>query len=369
MSRSRARNGAFTGLLLSAGVLALSAPSCASATQIVVDVETEEVLCDSIVVGIAVGKPEEIDTKEIQVRQAGCIEGGVQVGSLTISPSGERDAVVGIRIVAGVNGAQPESCGRSDANGNVSWQNCILARRTVQFAPGQTTPLTVVLSADCVGQVCPGGNECNLGKCVAPSQVQNDGGNQPVKDGQAYADAASDTPFDVPPVDTGADACVFCKGGPGGPDCNGSTNTCNVDCNAVDCKDDVVCSGGLNCTINCLSAGKCNKTACDTTGTCAFTCSGPGAPRCTTIACHAFQCSVACDTGDTTCQHVVVEAGASNVSCGLAAGNKPTCDDVTCLGGSCLRTCGPNGFGCGLATSCTGECTQWQEGGVPVVDP
>jgi hypothetical protein len=355
----RFRTGAFSGVLLFGACAAFTTANCAPPTQIIVDVETDDALCGTIVVGIAVAKPEEIDTKDMQVRQAGCEINTDRVGTLTITPSGAHDAEVGLRIVAGVNGTTPEQCGRPDANGKVSWNNCIVARRTVQFVPGKTTPLTVVLSSDCVGQLCADGKECNLGKCVPPSQVQPDGGNEPLKDGQSpYPDATSDGS-----VDAAVDACVFCKGPPGTATCSGTTNSCLVDCSGGNCGDNVVCGGGLDCTINCFSGDSCKRTRCVTSGACTFNCTGPAGQHCTDIECHAGTCFANCDTAENTCVGMLLEAGTSSLTCAPTPGNKPTCNDVTCVGGTCSRSCGPDGVGCGDKSTCIGTCTDWQDAG------
>jgi hypothetical protein len=357
----RIRPGTFSGVLAAGAVVAFAAANCASPTQIIVDVRTDPSLCDTIHSGIAVTTREEVDSAPLEVYQLNCEKDSDRIGTLTITPRSDNEAQVSIRIIGAVNGAHPDECGRTDSKGTPYWENCILARRNTQFAPGKTVPLTVVLSAACVGQVCADGKECNFGKCVRPEQVQDDGGNAPVKDGEApYEDAE---PADATDEEPARDACVTCRGPNGGnPQCDGVQNTCTVDCNAVDCTNRLVCGAGLDCTINCPN-DKCDRTRCETTGSCQFTCTGSG-QTCNDIQCRAGSCVVNCAGGTNTCDGVLLEAGTSTMTCQTNQ-QRATCDNVTCAGGTCVRTCVEAGLGCGPAANCTPSagCAGWQDAG------
>jgi hypothetical protein len=359
----RFRVGAFAGVVAASAVIAFGASNCASPTQIILDIRTDQSLCSSIVAGIVVTRPEEAESETaLEIFQAGCESGTDRVGTLTITPSGANDASISIRVVGGVNGTHPDKCGRTDIDGKASWENCILStRKSLQFAPGKTRAVTIVLSEQCVGQICGDGRECNLGKCVKPEQVQPDGTNAPIKDGDPpYEDVQVDAPADAR-LDAGQDACAFCKGP--AATCNGAAGTCAVTCSNAGCKDQVVCGGGLDCTIDCTANDSCSGTRCSTSGSCTFNCTGAGQPKCAGIACNAGECKVACEDVANTCDGVVMEAGASTMTCLTTAGNKATCDNVTCSGGVCTRICADGGLGCGEQSKCTGNCTNWQDAG------
>jgi hypothetical protein len=348
----RFRVGAIAGFGAALVAMGLGAANCASPTQIIIDVEATSELCASIKTGIVVTSPEEINDKPLDIYQDGCADGD-EVGSLTISPSGAKDDEIGVRIVASVgDNPDPDRCGRPDATGKPSWDNCILARRIVRFVPGETRRITVRLTPDCVGQYCGGALECNLGVCVRPEQVQPDGGN--------LIDADT-TDGNLPDgaVDAGADACSGCVG-----ECDPVANTCNVDCEPTRCNDRVVCRGSLDCTIQCRDQNDCVKTRCDTTGRCTFVCTNGTARRCENIACRASLCQVSCSSAEGTCSGVGVDGGAARVTCGNASTGKYTCENIHCEG-ACARTCGDGGLGCRLDdnSSCVGVCTQFEDAG------
>src|SRR3954464_7483494 len=129
----RFRLGTFSGVLVAGAVIALGAANCAPPTQIIVDIRTDAPLCKTINVGVALATPEAIDKEALSIYQEGCESGSDRVGTLTITPRADRDAMVAVRVVAGVNGTRPDSCGLPDSKGNPSWAGCILARRTKQF--------------------------------------------------------------------------------------------------------------------------------------------------------------------------------------------------------------------------------------------
>jgi hypothetical protein len=349
---SRFRVGAIAGFGAALVAIGLAAPNCASATQIIIDVQATAELCASIKTGIAVTMPEEINEKPLDIYQDGCADGD-EVGSLTIAPSGAKDDEVGVRIVAAVgNDPDPDRCGRSDIGGRPNWDNCILARRFLRFVPGETRRITVRLTPDCVGQYCGGALECNLGVCVRPDTVQPDGGN--VTDAgpgdSAVPDAAGDGAVDV---------CSGCAG-----DCDPIANTCNVDCDPVRCNNRVVCRGALDCTIQCKDQNDCVKTRCETTGRCSFSCINGTTRRCQDIACRASLCQVTCSSAEGTCSNVGMDGGTARITCGIAGTGKHTCEDVRCEG-ICARSCADGGLGCKLddSSSCTGVCANWEDAG------
>jgi hypothetical protein len=357
---ARFRLGAFTGILVAGAAIALTSANCAAPTQIIVDVRTDRPLCESIHVGVAITKPDDVDKEPLAIYEENCQVGTDDIGTLTIVPSGAKDAELAVRIVAGVNGTRANACGLPDSKGNPQWQNCILARRPLKFVPGQTVSITVILSQQCVGQICEGEKECNLGKCVEPEKVNPDGGNAALKDGEAYEDAHPPQPDGS--LDASADACAACVGTTGATAaCDGVTGKCNVTCNGTACQGQSLCGGKLDCTINCTNADSCKNTQCTTAGSCEFTCSGVGTPRCEGIHCSGGSCKVTCSEADDTCSNVTLDAGANLVSCLPSTNAKATCNGVDCNGGTCVRAC--NDGGCTGPTTCTGNCTGWEDGG------
>lgn len=348
----RLRLGTFAGATIAGLALAASAPSCASPTQIVVDVQATSELCAAMTTGIAVTTRDNIENEPLEIYQEGCAT-GQQVGTLTITPSGAKDEWVGIRIIASVgDDPDPDRCGRTDASGEANWEDCILARRSIRFVPGETVRLTVRLTEDCVGQYCGADKECNLGQCVKPDDLQPDGGNvdppdPPGRDGAPDADE---------PIDAAADACTYCLG-----ECNPEANRCVVDCEGEGCSKRV-CGAGLDCVIRCRTTNACVFTKCDTTGSCSFECTGAGQRHCQDIACRASSCNVRCSGGDRTCLGVTMDGGTNSLSCGVVS-DGPTCVDTTCFG-TCARDC-DGGLGCAVddESRCVGDCTNWEDAG------
>lgn len=357
----RVRAGAVLGTGIAGGLIAFAVANCASPTQIIVDVRADRSICPTLATGIAVTTLENIDTDTLEIYENGCDEGTDQVGTLTITPSGSNDDWVGIRIVGAVNQADPDRCGLPGPNNEPVWDDCVLARRRAQFVPGKTVTITVRLTERCVDRYCGGDLECNLGVCVQPDQVQQDGGNTPPqKDGDLPIDdvfvpdsGPSDATIDV--VDQ--DACARCNG----TSCN--AGECKVDCNAIDCVNKTFCADGLNCTIDCLAENKCFATRCATNGTCTFNCTGGQgqARHCDGIVCAAGTCNVNCANAEATCTGVYVDGGTNTVKCTPTVDDKPTCDRVECRGGTCTRTCAD--AGCGPETLCTGNCAAWEDAG------
>ena len=357
----------FLGVVLAAGIVATGLANCASPTQIVIDVRADPAMCKSLSTGIAVGSRATVDSTPLEEYQEGCDGPDDRVGTLTITPSAANDAVVAIRIVGAVNGNKPDRCGRVDPETKREiWDDCVLARRIEKFIPGKTVNLTVRLAQECVGQYCGGELECNLGVCVKPEQVQDDGGNTPPPDSAPPIEEdvvvpPMDAPVDAPkPVDAGFDACSDCKG-----NCNAQTGDCTVNCTGTTCVNQVVCGGNLKCTINCNAANVCDRARCDTNNTCAFNCTGgQGNARCPSIQCSALACNVSCSGAERTCNRVSMDASILNdMTCGTSATNTPTCDNVECNGGLCKRQCLDGGLGCGTNARCAGNCSDWEDGG------
>jgi hypothetical protein len=349
----RGRSGAFLGFTASCVLIVLGASNCAEATQIVVEVRAEPSLCNGpkgIDTGIAVSTVEGINDAELEIFQAGCTSDQT-IGRLTITPSGGKDAEVGIRIVTGVGIPAGECHGPK-------WENCILARRTIRFLPRKANYLAVYLSAACIGKGC-GEKECDRGACVDLSDIPQDGGvPDPVdanRDQNAPDAGEEDGSFNL---DAGEDACVLCSGT--GKTCDGKT--CTVDCDQVVCRNRTPCPPQLDCVFSCPTATECEGTKCGgSKGSCTFNCMGAGS--CNDIECSRASCVVNCENQPLSCNNVRLDGGNNEVKC--QSNDKVTCDNVDCSGTVCKRTCGQNNVACGLGGSCApaSNCTAWADGG------
>lgn len=287
---------------------------CRTATQIIVDVESEQ--CSRIQstdVTVA-GDETALAAKTISdASRTGCVS-APQVGRIVLVPDGDDDKEVVIRIVSGLD--KPASTCREGDEG------CIIARRRARFVPNEVVRLSVVMSLTCQRVVCTAGESCDplTGKCVDIA-----GGSAPSPDAGV---ADSGAGVDAGPGCTAA-GCVLecnwprhCRGAvcqPGLPcviNCNGPGACEDVDCGAassceVNCKTDDACRGRLgircrdagSCTVDCRSRRACGTgVICSCNGECTVKCSSERCdPQnvvcCKDETCHmpdAFQCFGEC---------------------------------------------------------------------------
>lgn len=358
------RRGAIVGLTAVGSVLAIVvAVDCAAPTQIIIDVVADKDLCEDttnpLAVGFGVTKEADVDksTAPLEDFQNGCkVKAQGVVGTMVIKPSDDKNATIGVRVVAAVGG-DPNAC-------QTDLSNCIVSTRLVTFQPGQTVRETVALSGACKGEVCGENQDCVAGKCVDRTAIQDDGGVEP--------DAGHPTDPDVfvPLPDTGVDSspfdpCTLCKGGSSRSCSKGVCTIVCADDNA--CQDQTLCAPGLTCNIVCNLGGSCTNTHCSTNGTCNFDCSGATASgHCTNIQCDASTCNANCgDAGvSVACLGVDFEGQADTITCVESTNGLVGCDNVKCNGkgdNKCTRTCGltPDAGGCGDA----GECIDQKDPG------
>jgi len=148
--------------------------ACLSATEIRLHISTN-IACTEAMnwkgVAVYAGAPGSVEHKEASFTTKSCDANG-QVGSVVIVPSGEKDAELGLRVVAGIT-RNPEECAAHNYDG------CIVARRSVRFSRHATLDLNFDLTSDCVGKGCDATHTCVDKICT---------------------DARSSSP---PPVDTG----------------------------------------------------------------------------------------------------------------------------------------------------------------------
>ncbi len=152
---------AFSALLLLGG-----AASCRTATAIRLTIRTN-VPCAEVAswrgVAVYVGKAGAESEQQAPTLVTTSCEGDGEIGSLVVVPSGDKDELVGVRVVAGI-GLSPEQCVANGYEGG-----CIVARRAVRFTPHSELALDVALLSECVDIGCDPDNTCVAGACRASS--------------------------------------------------------------------------------------------------------------------------------------------------------------------------------------------------------
>ncbi|MES1175386.1 MAG: hypothetical protein ABUL62_13780 [Myxococcales bacterium] len=141
--------------------------ACADATEIRLNVYTDVPCTDSASwkgIAVYVGAPDSnLENKAPALTSTSCDRNG-QIGSLVITPSGPKDAEVGLRVVAGI-GQNPEDCATHQYKG------CIVARRSVRFNRHATLELDITLTGNCSGIGCDAAHTCVDGTCAETSTI------------------------------------------------------------------------------------------------------------------------------------------------------------------------------------------------------
>ena len=357
MARARPRSpraAAGLGAAASAVLCVLVAVSCASPTQIVVEVFTDacpgsgkpEVVTST---GIAVGTVDDIASQRPASTHVGC-ESPTGVGTLTIYPSGANDDEIALKVLGGVEVA-PDRC---DPPG---YAGCIVSQRTMRFIPHETQRVTVVLSLACLNRECPDGKTCDDGACIDPTQILADGGTnddaERLESGAVDAVAVTDAPTVVDAADPRCSQCT--KG-------TCVDNVCTVDCTTAKPCTGELCANGLPCAITCENTASCSSiSATSANANITITCKdnlacGGG------IACQGGNCDIEC-VHDNACnglgEPISVTAATGTINCNgnfACANAKITCNDST----SCRLMCNPGGpmAACGNGQNkpqCTGN--------------
>jgi hypothetical protein len=153
--------------IFSAAAALLLVPSCRPATQITLSVHTNVPCGDGSEwqgVAIYVGQPgPDVESTAATLVTHACDEQGF-IGSLVVTPSGEKDSDVGLRVVAGIT-KNPEKCAEG------AYEGCIVARRAVRFTPHDSLELAVELTADCVSIGCDATHSCIERRCVETRSI------------------------------------------------------------------------------------------------------------------------------------------------------------------------------------------------------
>lgn len=177
MPLTPARRAPLFALILLA--VAAFVPSCLEPTQVQLELTTD-VPCDEVGgVAITVGTPGALESKPPAAVSLVCRDDGT-LGTLVVVPSGERDAELAVRVVAGRN-LEVEQCEPPEYGPKGTPDTgCIVARRTLRFLPHEPLVLPIVMRAVCVGEPCDPAQTCVLGTCVEaavdPSLCASPGG-------------------------------------------------------------------------------------------------------------------------------------------------------------------------------------------------
>lgn len=176
------------------GLLVASATSCRTATEITLTIRTN-VPCAEVEgwrgVAVYVGKAGAESQEQAPTLVTTRCEREGEIGSLVVVPSGAKDELVGVRVVAGIS-RRPEECLANGYEGG-----CIVSRRAIRFTPHTDLALDVDLLRNCLDIGCDPQNTCVAGSC------------RPTTDEAAPIPTVEPFPAGAPSVRCGDDA-VFC---------------------------------------------------------------------------------------------------------------------------------------------------------------
>lgn len=145
-------------------------PPTAIMLEVTTDVSCGGPLIGHVVTSITVGRIADVDQRPPAATVTRCDAATGRIGSLAIVPSGTEDAEVAVRVVTAID-KDPAACDPASAEGMTG---CIVARRTLQFAPQATIDVAIVMSATCEDIACPQDQTCIAGSC-APQENTPDG--------------------------------------------------------------------------------------------------------------------------------------------------------------------------------------------------
>lgn len=273
------------GMLLVAAVAAsCSMPSCYSATEIQISIDTD-VACSVVRArGVAVfvaSSPDSLHAAAPVATANDCTEGpsGAHVGTLTFVPSGERDERVAIEVVVGVD-RPTEECFPSTSG-------CIVARRAPRYIAHTSVRLPVRLSTRCKDARCAASETCNddTGQCVP---LEGCGAEGCVTPGDGGVDASADGPV--------ADAAcppgfASCDGNPANG-CETELAASNAHCGACGhaCGDQVCTAGTCGAAV--IMGTVAMPSAISVSGNDVFVTSEVGAPNGSLVTCKTTGCAL-----------------------------------------------------------------------------
>ncbi len=158
-------------MLVLTGATTLGLGSCAAPTDITVQVTTDFPCSALQHVTVTVGTlGHSLETDRWSTMSATCQDG--YAGRLVVIPSGSKNELVAIKIVAGYGGTKhAEDCTATVDDGAPDrpryGPGCIVARRALHFTPHVPLQVPVVLHQSCDAVVCPDTQTCvGRGQCV-----------------------------------------------------------------------------------------------------------------------------------------------------------------------------------------------------------
>jgi hypothetical protein len=156
--------------IATAGVIA--SPACRAPTQAMITVSTT-VECGELseVALIVSGEPSESEDRTkrgFYSAQTTHCDGSKTIGSLVVTPGGERAAVI---VLTGPKGKPLSECRPP------GYAGCIVARRAFAFIDNVTLNIPVSLDADCRGISCDAFTTCRRGRCFSSQVTCAEGGD------------------------------------------------------------------------------------------------------------------------------------------------------------------------------------------------
>ncbi len=257
-------------LLRNSCILAvLTQISCRAPTQITVELRSD-LGCDVLQsrgVSLSASSPERAETSAPLVVARDCKNAGAgnSVGTMVLVPSGDPDALVGIRAVVGV-GKNAEDCSSPDYN------DCIVARREVRFQEHTSLLVKIDLKASCQGNPCDPRSTCvNEKECrgieIPEGECEGDGcGEEVLPPGNGGAGGQSGAGGQGGKGGEGGMAGLSGQGGASGeagsggalPSCGDGNIDEKEECDPASTANDKTCeerlpgtTGSLSCTNSC----------------------------------------------------------------------------------------------------------------------
>lgn len=143
------------------------AVSCKSPTQIELEVTTD-LSCERVR-GLAISagsSAEGAETATPSIRSRTCTASNGSLGTLFLQPEGSGGGAVFVRVVAGVD-VDVDACEAP------AYRGCIVARRELKYARGETLRVQVALAETCVSEACSTRSTCaSKGTCVDSTESE-----------------------------------------------------------------------------------------------------------------------------------------------------------------------------------------------------
>ena len=134
------------------------APSCKTPTEVTVELSSEVGYRGDMAVAVQIDREGTVEAAPPRVVTRSAWPASGSVGTVVVAPSGDDDEVV-MRVVLAA-GREPSSCSAADAAG------CVVVRRRVRFARGESTSARIVLRPACLGVYCDAKTSCATdGRC------------------------------------------------------------------------------------------------------------------------------------------------------------------------------------------------------------